>query len=144
MSEITAEDIAACHFERRGTHVDGRDRDGKWFADVQRLVEHPRLSRTVQQWMKRTKRSETFWSLDGEVIGTLENTLAAYNALPLPPVSITEHAMLDMISDDWMPAPTAPIHMLSMRDKGLIEFNPEERGQVRRTELARTILKGEK
>lgn len=140
MSMITS--LEGCKM-RAGAHLDGGDKDGKWFANVEQVVEHPRLSRIVKQWRKRTKAPETIWNLDGEPVGTLEEALAAYNAKPLPDVSIVERTLLDQIGDEWMATPVAPILMMSLRDKGLIEFHVEQRGQVRRTAVARRVLKGE-
>lgn len=140
MPEIAPESLKDCH-TRRVMHMDGADRDGRWFADVQQVVEYPRLQRTIKQWRKRTKLPETIWSVDGEEIGTLENALAALNALPLPPASVTELALLELIGDDWMATPVARISIMGLRDKALVEFDEERR--CRRTDLGRMVLAAE-
>lgn len=136
---ITLDTIEGAHL-RNLMHLDGQDKNGRWFADMQQMVEYPRLSRMVKQWRKRTKKPEEVWSVDGDPVGSIEAALDKLNATPLPPVSITELALLDQIANDWQPTPVAPIHMQSLRDKGLVELNPEQRGQVRRTALAREVL----
>lgn len=137
MPDITPDDLAQCHTRSLG-HRDGQDRDGRWFGDVEQIIEHPRLTRMVQIWRKRTKPQETIWSLDGEAVGSIEAVLAAYNAKPVPDVSMTEKMLLQEVPDDWAAKLVSAIHLMPLRDKGLVEFNVER--MCRRTELARQVL----
>lgn len=140
MPRITEESLTDSFF-RHVAHLDGRDAHGSWFADLMQCVAHPRVTKMLKTWRKRGKASETIWGLDGEMIGTLANTLAAYKALPIPPVSITERTILEQIGEKWMAPPMAPIHLMSLRDKGLIEFH--DRNNVRRTRLGNEVLSEE-
>lgn len=134
------ESLDGCHY-RHVANADGKDRDGKFFADIQQVVEHPRLQRTVTHWTKRTKQSTVTWYLDGTLVGDLDAALAALNAKPFPEISMTELEMIRQAGDEWTTLlGAAAFHYLAIRDKGLVEFNPEQRGQMRRTALARQML----
>ena len=137
MPDITPYDLAQCNTRSLG-HRDGQDRDGRWFGDVEQIVEHPRITRMVQIWRKRTKPQETIWSLDGEAVGSIDAVVAAYNAKPVPDVSKDERILLQEMTGDWAPKPVPAIHLMPLRDKGLVEFNAER--LCRRTELARVVL----
>lgn len=141
MKEITADTIAACEMKHL-MHADGKDRYGRFVVNISRVVEHPRLQCSAKQWMRRGKPVQVTWSLDGEEIGTLENALAAYNALPLPPVGPYERGALSAIPDEWEVHDDAPPPVVvTLMNMALVEKRREAgHTEYRRTDLGRQVL----
>lgn len=137
--------LSGCRVRHR-MHLDGADKNGRWFADMHQVVEHPRISRMTKDWRKRGLPTEVTWYLDNELMGTRANALAAYAANPLPPVNDEEMAALKLVGDEFGDFPEGVLRSLlsNLNGKGLIENTPppegERRWPIRRTDLGRKVI----
>lgn len=140
---IAVEDLLRCKFQRY-MHADGSDRQGKFFLDIARCVEHPRITRDVKTWRRPKVPQVTTWHLDGIPAGTIDQVVEAFNAAPLPPTSPVERAaLLTVVGDDWTEQQgDMPIKLRSLTEKGLIEWrdDPGTKTHCRRTDSGRQVL----
>lgn len=125
----------------RITHVDGRDKNGRFSGNLERSTVERRITRMTMHWHKRTKQPEVRYSVDGEPVDSLEAAVALIEATPLPEVTPLHKAVLKQIGDDWREETgPVPIAAQELIEKGLIEHNRIIDGDVARNVFRRTPL----
>lgn len=142
MPKLSPQALQSCNFTRV-SHNLGRGDKGNSFTKVERVIEFPRLKRVVTIYSRHDVPDETTWFADGVEQPDLDRAIKWINGTPIPVLSITERALLDVISDKWQAMPVAPINMASLIDKGMVEMNPDGSSMCRCTALAREYYKGE-
>lgn len=129
---------------RRVIHADGTDKFGRFFLNIERVVDYPRITRHVKQWQRRGKAVEITWSLDGGPEGTAEAVIEALAKASLPETTPVERAaLLTVVNDDWTEQQgDMPIRLQGLSAKALIEWrdDPGTKNHCRRTDLGRAVL----
>ncbi len=121
-------------------HIIDRGPKGNYFTEITSPSGFPRLQRHRTVYSRLGPPDELFWIADGAMKGTLDEAVAWINDHPIPEVTITESALLDVIATEFANTPVPPMNLTSLRAKGLVEFETDSGARCRRTPLAEEVL----